>query len=248
MNFKDKVALITGGNRGIGASIASLFAKNLCNIIITYCNHEEEAIKIKKELVEKYNVKVEIIKCNLDSEIEIKNMVDKVINIFGKIDILVNNVGIAIDTLFEDKTKENFMKTLEINLVGTFLVSKYVGEFMLKNKYGKIINISSTNGIDTYYPMSLDYDASKAGIINLTHNLAVHYAPYINVNCVAPGWVNTPMNKDLDKEFIENENKKILLKRFAQPEEIASVVLFLASDNAKYINSEVIRVDGGYYV
>ena len=239
MNFKDKVALITGGNRGIGAAIASLFAQNLCNIIITYCNHEEEAIKIKKELVEKYDVKVEIIKCNLDSEIEIKNMVDKAINIFGKIDI---------DTLFEDKTKENFMRTLEINLVGTFLVSKYVGEFMLKNKYGKIINISSTNGIDTYYPMSLDYDASKAGIINLTHNLAVHYAPYINVNCVAPGWVNTPMNKDLDKEFIENENKKILLKRFAQPEEIASVVLFLASDNAKYINSEVIRVDGGYYV
>ena len=248
MNFKDKVALITGGNRGIGASIAYIFAKNLCNIIITYCNHEEEAIKIKKELVEKYNVKIEIIKCNLDSEIEIKNMVDKVINIFGKIDILVNNVGIAIDTLFEDKTKENFMKTLEINLVGTFLVSKYVGEFMLKNKYGKIINISSTNGIDTYYPMSLDYDASKAGVINLTHNLAVYYAPYINVNCVAPGWVNTPMNKDLNKEFIENENKKILLKRFAQPEEIASVVLFLASDNAKYINSEVIRVDGGYYV
>lgn len=248
MSFKDKTALITGSNRGIGKAIAKDLARNNCNIVINYCNHEEEAKKLQEEIIKIYNVEVIIIKCDLSNEDEIKNMINQVINKFGKIDILVNNAGIAIDTLFEDKTKENFMKTLEINLVGAFLVSKYVGYHMLENRYGKIINIASTNAINSYYPMSLDYDASKAGLISLTHNLAVQYAPYINVNAVAPGWVNTDMNKELDKSFIEEENKKILLNRFANPEEIASVVSFLASDEAKYINNEVIRVDGGFYV
>ncbi|MBQ2409056.1 MAG: SDR family oxidoreductase [Bacilli bacterium] len=153
----------------------------------------------------------------------------------------------AIDTLFEDKTVENFKKTLNVNLIGTFLMSKYIGEIMYNNKKGNIINISSTNGIDTYYPMSLDYDASKAGVISLTKNLAVQYAPYVRVNTIAPGWVNTEMNKELDDEFINNENKKILLNRFGEPEEIAKVILFLASDDASYINGTVIRVDGGNY-
>lgn len=172
-------------------------------------------------------------------------MIDETIKTFKKIDVLVNNAGIAIDTTIEDKTVENFQKIINTNLIGPFIVSKYVGEYMMKEKNGKIINISSTNGIDTYYEYSLDYDASKAALISLTHNLALHFAPYINVNAVAPGWINTEMNKNLDKEYIDQEKEKILLKRFAQPEEIAEVVYFLSTENAKYINNETIRVDGG---
>jgi len=116
---------------------------------------------------------------------------------------------------------------------------------MLKNKFGKIINISSTNGIDTIYPTSIDYDASKAAVISLTKNMAIEFAPYINVNTVAPGWTDTEMNKDIPKEDMDEEIEKICLKRLAKPEEIAKVVFFLASDNADYINGETIRVDGG---
>ena len=173
-------------------------------------------------------------------------MIEKAIDTFGHIDALVNNAGIAIDTTFEDKTVENFRKILDTNLVGAFIVSKYVGKYMLENKSGVIINVASTNGIDTIYPESLDYDASKAGVISLTKNLALQYAPYIRVNAVAPGWVNTDMNKELDKTFIDKENEKILLNRFARPEEIAKVIYFLATPDASYINSEVIRIDGGF--
>lgn len=239
-----KTVLITGASKGLGASIAKVFAQNNHNIILNYNNSEEEALKLTEEL-KKYNVEVLPIKADITKEEDIKNMVSISIEKFQKIDILVNNAGIAIDTTFEDKTKENFMKTIDTNLIGPFLVSKYVGESMLKEKQGCIINISSTNGIDTYYEYSLDYDASKAGMISLTHNLALHYAPYIRVNCVAPGWINTEMNKELDEEYKKEEESKILLNRFAEPVEIAKVVYFLSTDDAKYINNETIRVDGG---
>jgi len=118
---------------------------------------------------------------------------------------------------------------------------------MYEAKTGAIINISSTNGINTYYPTSVDYDASKAGVISLTYDAAVEFAPYVRVNSVAPGWVNTEMNKDLEEDFVKEETEKILVKRFAEPEEIANVVYFLASDEASFVNSEVIKVDGGWY-
>ena len=238
----NKVVLVTGGSRGIGRSTIIEFAKNGYDVVINYVNNELSANDLKNEVEEKYNVKALVVKCDISNEVDIKNMIDTTINTFGKIDVLVNNAAIAIDTIFEDKTKENFMKTLEVNLVGTFLVSKEVGKYM---KNGSIINVSSTNGIDTIYPESLDYDASKAGVISLTKNLAIAYAPNIRVNTVAPGWVLTDMNKELDYEFVKNEEKKILLNRFADPEEIAKVIYFLASDEASYINGSVIRVDGG---
>ena len=245
MDFKDKVALITGASRGIGASIAHDLASHNCNICINYNNSYNEANKLKEEIEKKFNVKVLIIKADITKEEEIINMVNKVIETFNKIDILVNNAAIAIDSIIEEKNKDNFQKILDTNLTGPFLISRYVAKYMLEQKEGSIINISSTNGIDTYYEYSLDYDASKAGLISLTHNLSQMYAPYIRVNAIAPGWVNTDMNKELDKEFIKEEKKYIYLKRFADPIEIAKVVTFLASKDASYINNEVIRVDGG---
>ena len=239
-----KTVLITGASRGLGEAIAKVFAKNNHNIILNYNNSETEALNLTQEL-RKYNVEVLPIKADMTNEEEIKNMVSISLEQFKKIDVLVNNAGIAIDTTFEDKTKENFIKILDTNLIGPFLLSRYVGEYMLKEKQGCIINISSTNGLESYYEYSLDYDASKAGLISLTHNLALHYAPYIRVNCIAPGWINTEMNKNLDEDYIKEEESKILLNRFAEPEEIAKVVYFLSTEDAKYINNETIRVDGG---
>ena len=243
MDFKNKVALVTGSSKGIGASTILEFAKKHCDVVINYNESQDEALKLQEEL-KKYDVKSLIIKADISKEEEVKNMVEKIMKEFNHIDILVNNAGIAIDTLFEDKTVANFKKILNVNLIGAFIVSKYVGEIMLKQKHGRIINISSTNGIDTFYPMSLDYDASKAGLISLTHNLAKEYAPYINVNAIASGWVNTSATEDLSEEFRKEELDKIFLKRFAEPEEIAKVVTFLASEDASYINGSIIRVDG----
>ena len=238
----NKVVLITGASRGIGKATAIEFAKNNYNIVINYNNSKEKAELLKKELEEKYNIECLTIKANISNEEEINKMIKEIINKWNKIDVLVNNAGIAIDTTFEDKTKENFQKILNINLIGTFLVSKEVAKYMNK---GSIINVSSTNGIDSYYPYSLDYDASKAGVISLTNNLAVELGPNIRVNSVAPGWVNTEMNKELDKDFIKEETNKIILNRFAEPEEIAKVIYFLATEEASYINGTTIKIDGG---
>ncbi|MEG0408489.1 MAG: SDR family oxidoreductase [Bacilli bacterium] len=229
-----KVMVITGGSSGIGASLSKL-AENY-EIVLCYCNNKENAIKLKKE-------NITLFKLDLTDEKNINELYNFVIEKYKRIDVLVNNAAIAIDTLFENKTKNNFIKTFETNLVGPFLLSKLFGQYMFNQKDGSIINITSTNGIDTFYPMSIDYDASKAGLISLTKNLACQFAPYVRVNDIAPGWVNTEMNKELDEEFIEQENKKILLGRFAEPEEIAKVILFLA--DSTYINGTTIRVDGG---
>ncbi len=241
----NSVAFVTGSSRGIGKATIIEFAKKGYDVVINYVSNKEKALELKKMIEENYQVQVLAIQADISKEEEVKNMVEEVIQIFGHIDCLVNNAGIAIDTTFEDKMVENFRRTLDVNLIGTFLVSKYVGKYMLEKKKGTIINISSTNGIDTIYPESLDYDASKAGVISLTKNLALQYAPYIRVNSIAPGWVLTEMNQELDPEFVESEQQKCLLKRFAEPEEIAKVAVFLASSDASYINGEVIRVDGG---
>lgn len=243
----NKVAIITGASSKIGSSIAEKLAKCKYDLVLNYNASLEKAKKLREELINKYNIDVLLIKANLREEKEIKNIVDCAINKYGRIDILINNAAIEHDNTLENKTKEEFMDVLNVNLIAPFLLSKYVSKYMLKNKYGKIINIASTNGIDTYYPSSLDYDASKAGLISLTHNLAIELAPHITVNAIAPGWTNTDMNKNLSEEQKKKINERILLKRFANPDEIANVVAFLASPEASYINNEVIRVDGGSF-
>ena len=242
-----KVVLVTGSNRGIGRSTIIEFAKAGLDVVINYCHHKEEAYELKEYVENNYNVRCLVVKCDVSKEDEVIEMINEIVDYFGSLDILVNNASVCKDSLLMDKDVESFRRILDVNLIGTYLCSKYAGKVMLDNGSGSIINVSSTNAIDTYYPESCDYDASKAGVISLTHNLAREFSPYIRVNCVCPGWVNTDMNKELSVEQVHEEEKNILLKRFAEPEEIAKVIVFLASNKSSYVNDSIIRVDGGKF-
>lgn len=242
----NRVVLITGSSRGIGRATAIEFAKKGYDIIINYVHSEEEAKKFKVELEELYGIQALAIRADLAKEEEVRALAAHAIATFGKVDVLVNNAGIALYGKVEDKTTADWNVTLQTNLIAPFLLSQILGEGMVKNKYGKIVNISSIDAIYTYNAESMEYDAAKAALINMTYNFAQWLQPYVNVNCVAPGWVETDMNKDLPQELIEYQTSKICKKRFAKPEEIAKLVVFLASDDAEFINSEVIKIDGGY--
>jgi len=241
----EKVVLVTGSSSGIGREIVRKLASDY-EVIINYNNSEKDVLELKSELDRLYNKDIMVARCDLSSEEEIDSMLDKIYSRYSNIDVLVNNAGVAFDTMVEDKTKENFIKTLEVNTIAPFLLMKKIGLKMKENKYGNIVNISSTNGIDTIYPESLDYDASKAALISVSKNMVQYLAPYVRVNTVCPGWVNTRMNRQLDDDFIKSEEENILLGRFGNPEEIANVVKFLISDEASYVNDSVIRVDGGW--
>ncbi|MBR4270248.1 MAG: SDR family oxidoreductase [Clostridia bacterium] len=240
-----KVALITGASGGIGSEIALEFARNGYDLILVHNTHPVDNILLE---CEKLGAQCLSAKCNLTNEDDINLLVACAMDHFGRIDVLVNNAGISIDTLFQDKTVKEFRHTLDVNLVGTFLLSKLVGAIMMEQHCGKIINITSTNGINTYYPMCVDYDASKAGLISLTHNLAVQFAPYVNVNAVAAGFIATPREvEQMDDEFIKSEVAKIFVHRVGTAKDVANLVAFLASAKADFINNEVIRIDGGQY-
>lgn len=239
-----KVALVTGASRGLGKEIATIFAQNQIDVVVNYKDSEEQAEHLAKELEEQYLIKALPVKCDIKEEEEVKKMMQTIEKEFTHLDIIVNNAGIANDSIFLDKTKEDFIKVYETNLIGAFLVSKYGKKLM---KRGSIINITSTNGIDTNYPYSADYDASKAALISLTNNLAEELAPHIRVNAIAAGWMETDMIKDIDQQYRKEEEERILLGRFADPKEIAEVVYFLSTEKASYINKSVIRVDGGYH-
>ena len=173
-------------------------------------------------------------------------MITQVEEQLGGVDILINNAAIDLSNLFHLKNAEEFRRTLDVNVIGAFNCSKRVYEHMLKQEYGRIINIASTNGINTYSPMCIDYDASKAALISLTHNLAFEMGPYVHVNCIAPGFIGTENELDgYDEEFLKEEVEKIMVKRYGNPQEVAYLVRFLISDQADYINNTVIRIDGG---
>ena len=245
MENERKVVLITGGSRGLGAKCAIEFAKRNYDIVINYKENETCALALKEMLEKEYNINVLCIKSDISNEEDVKLMIKEIIKTFYHINVLVNNAGISMDNNFTMKDSEEFKEVLNTNLVGTFLVSKYVAKEMLDGKKGTIINISSNNAIGANYEESMDYDASKAGIISLTHNFALALKPYVRVNCVCPGWMDTDMNKDIDETFRKAEESKIYLERFADPAEVAKVVYFLASSDASYINNSIIKVDGG---
>ena len=189
----NKTVLITGASRGIGRETAILFAKNNYNVVINYLNNKSLANSLKESLEARYNIKALTIKCDISNEEEVRDMFDQI----DHLDVLINNAAIADDKDPLEKSALEFNRVLHTNLTGTFLVTKYAIE---KMGNGSIVNISSTNGIDTYYPESIDYDASKAGIISLTHNFA-KYLSDIRVNCICPDWIDTDMNKDMDEIY-----------------------------------------------
>lgn len=243
--MEKKTAFITGGASGIGAAIARKMASLNYNIVLNYLTSEENARNLKEELEDTFDVQVLLLQGDIGSEVVVKEMVEKIVSTFHRIDCLVNNAALCQDNYFNEKTQTEFEKVLNTNLTGTFLTCKYVGLEMQKQKMGRIINISSTNGIDTNETYSMDYDASKAGVISLTHNFAKTLAPYVLVNAIAPGWVETNAVLEMNPTYLEIEKNKCMLERFGKPEEIANVVAFLTSDDASFINSSVIRVDGG---
>ena len=233
-----KNVLVTGSTGTLGEELIKTLSKNNYNVIAHYHTNEMKVQKLKEQLPN-----IEFIKSDLTSEEEINIMVDKIIEKYKHIDILINNAAFYQDEALEEKTKETFMKVLDVNLIAPFLLSKKIGKYMLEEKKGKIINIASTNGIDTFYPESVDYDASKAALINLTKNMAKYYAPYITVNAIAPGWIETKETLNMEEKFKKEETDKILLKRFAKPHEIVECILFVCAND--YINGSVIRIDGG---
>ena len=242
--LKDKVAIVTGGTRGIGRAIALKLADHGANIVINYRNSDKEAEELKAILEEK-GVKVLTVKYDISNFEDSKNLMDKCKEVFGKIDILVNNAGITKDTLIMRMKEEDFDNVIDVNLKGTFNCAKHASAIMLKQRFGKIINMTSVVGI-AGNAGQVNYAASKAGVIGLIKSLAKELGSRgITVNAVAPGFINTDMTASLSEKVKEEASKNIPLKRLGDPEDVANLVGFLASDAANYITGQVINVDGG---
>ncbi len=240
----NKVAFITGGTRGIGKQIAITLANEGYDIAINYRQENKELEETRNE-IKKNNVKCLAVKGNIAKFEDTKSMATKIIEEFGKIDILVNNAGITKDMLLMRMKPEDFKNVIDVNLIGTFNVTKNVIPYMMKKREGKIINISSVVGISGNAGQT-NYSSSKAGIIGFTKSLAKEVGSRnILVNAVAPGFIKTQMT-DILKEEVKNEiSNKIPLKRMGTPKDVANVVKFLASEDSSYITGQVINIDGG---
>ena len=245
--FENKIVLVTGAGRGIGASIAKRFASEGAEVIVNYSGNDEAAQKTVDEITatggqaQKY-------KCSVNDSESVKVMIDEIIKEFGRIDILVNNAGITKDGLMLRMTDEDFDRVIDVNLKGTFNCTKYVSKYMLKQKSGKIINISSVVGLSGNAGQ-VNYSASKAGIIGITKSAAKELSSRgITVNAVAPGYVDTDMTKVLSDNIRNEILKNKPLQRMVNVEDISNCVAFLASEDASYITGQVISVDGGMHI
>ena len=244
MEEERKIVLITGGSRGIGKETAKVYAENGYDVAINYVSEKTDVEGIKKEFQD-MGVKCLMIKADVSNEEEVNNMVEKVISEFGKIDVLVNNAGITKDTLLMRMSKEDFDKVIDINLKGTFLVTKAVSKYMMKKRCGYIINLSSVVGVAGNSGQS-NYSASKAGIIGFTKSIAKELASRnIRVNAVAPGFIETDMTNVLKDEVKESIGNQIPLKRMGTAREVAEVIYFLGTEKSSYITGQVINIDGG---
>lgn len=239
-----QVVFVTGGSRGIGKAIALKYAENGYNVVINYVSENTNIDELKDEF-DKYSIESLIVKADVSKAEEVENAVKQAIEKFGKIDVLVNNAGITRDTLLMRMKEEDFDKVIEINLKGTFLVTKAVTPYMMKRRNGRIVNLSSVVGVTGNAGQS-NYSASKAGIIGFTKSVAKELASRdIRANAVAPGFIDTDMTNVLSDDVKANINAQIPMKRMGTAREIANVVYFLGSEESSYITGQVINIDGG---
>ena len=241
----NKVALITGGSRGIGEKIAERFAQAGYNLIINYVSNIENVEELEAKIKGNANIEILFIQSDVTSFESCENMVNEAIKKFGHIDVLVNNAGIKKDTLLMRMKEEDFDKVINVNLKGTYNVTKNVIPYMMKQKYGKIINISSVVGVSGNAGQA-NYAASKAGIIGFTKSVAKELASRnILANCVAPGFIKTDMTDILSDSVKESINSQIPLKKMGTAKEVANAVYFLGNEENTYITGQVLNVDGG---
>ena len=244
MQLKGKTAVVTGGSRGIGRAIALQLAEKGANIVVNYTSNHTAAQEVVRQ-IEEMGVSGKAVKADVSNSEEVENLVNEVLNTFGSIDILINNAGITRDNLIIRMTEQEFDDVINTNLKGAFLCTKSISKVMIKQKSGKIINVSSVVGIIGNAGQS-NYAAAKAGIIGFTKSMAKELAKRgINVNAIAPGFIETDMTSKLSDKVKEEFAKNIPLMRAGKPEDIAKAVLFLASEYSDYITGQVINIDGG---
>lgn len=242
--LQGKVALVTGASRGIGRAIALSFAREGAKVIINYNGNQEKALGVKKE-IEQHGGNAEIYACNVSDETSVKEMFDFIQKEYGTIDILVNNAGITKDGLILKMSEEEFQSVMDINLKGTFFCAKYASKQMMKQRSGRIINMSSVVGA-VGNAGQVNYSASKAGIIGFTKSLAKELGSrQVTVNAIAPGYIDTDMTKQLPEAIKERILETIPMKRIGKPEDIAEACVFLASKKADYITGQVLGINGG---
>ena len=249
MLLENKFAIVTGGSQGIGAAAALELAREGAGVCLTYRKHGDEAEEYAEQ-IRSLGRKSVAVQCDISSFGQAESVVKATLDAFGRIDILVNNAGMNWDGVSWKMSEEQWDRVLEVNLKGYFNFTRHVAPILKEQKYGKIINITSINGLRGKFGQS-NYSASKAGIVGLTKALAKELGAFnINVNAVAPGLIETAMLKSSDArdKIIDMAMAEIVLKRVGQPEDLANVVAFLASDKARHITGEVIKVDGGQYI
>jgi 3-oxoacyl-[acyl-carrier protein] reductase len=247
MELKDKNAIVTGGSLGIGASIAVKLAEEGANVAINYRKHDEEAKEVAKK-VEELGRKALVIKADVTSYEDAEAMFKKVIETFGSVDILVCNAGITRDKVIWKMSEQDWDQVMNVNLKGYFIYNKIAAGYFKDQRYGKIVNITSINGLRGKFAQT-NYSASKGGEIALTKALAKEMGKFnVNVNAIAPGMVMTDMAESIPAEFVNKAIDETVLGRIATPEDIANVVAFFCSDRSRHITGEVVKVDGGQYI
>lgn len=244
MNLSGKTAIVTGGSRGIGKAIALKLAEKGANIVVNYTSNSNMAEETVNE-IKNMGREALAIKADVSNPDDVKNLVKEVEKSFSSIDILVNNAGITRDTLLIRMKDDDWDKVMNVNLKGTFLCTKLVGKKMMKQRSGRIVNITSVVGIIGNAGQA-NYSASKAGVIGFTKSTAKELSSRgINVNAVAPGFIQTEMTEKLSEEVVDNYAKNIPLGKLGKPEDVANVVAFLCSQESAYLTGQVINVDGG---